>query len=247
MTFPRLPTLLLGLFLPVLPAVAGDELSAEALDALRDTLEAPGGLEVDSARESEVPGLLEVQFRDGPTVYATPDGAFFILGDLYQVGVDGYVNLAEKRRDGARREALAAVEEDETIIFPAEGETRGHISVFTDVTCFYCQKLHREVPELNRRGIEVRYFAYPRSGVGSEGFRLLATAWCADDRQAMLTRLKAREEVEANVCAGNPVAAQYALGQEVGVRGTPAIITPDGQMIPGYRPAEDLISALGLD
>lgn len=229
-------------------AAAGDPVPKDALAALRSAIEVPGaGLGVESARYSDMPGMVEVQFRDGPLVYASEDGAFFIIGDLYAVGPGGYVNLAEQRRDRERKSALAAVSRDDLIVFPAEGETRGHITVFTDTTCFYCQKLHREVPELNKRGVEVRYLAYPRSGVGSDGFRQLATAWCAPDPQETLTRMKNREAVADNVCAGNPVAQQYELGQELGVRGTPAIITPDGQMIPGYRPVDDLLSALGLD
>jgi thiol:disulfide interchange protein DsbC len=102
------------------------------------------------------------------------------------------------------------------------------------------------VPELNKRGVEVRYLAYPRSGVGSESYRQLASAWCAEDPQDTLTRLKNREVVADNVCKGNPVAAQYELGGKLGVRGTPAIITESGQMIPGYQSADDLIATLGL-
>ena len=229
-------------------ADAGDPVSKDTLAALRSAIEVPGaGLGVESARYSDLPGMLEVKFRDGPLVYASEDGAFFIIGDLYAVGSEGYVNLAEQRRDRERKSALAEVSRDDMIVFPADGETRGHITVFTDTTCFYCQKLHREVPALNERGVEVRYLAYPRSGVGSDGFRQLATAWCAADPQETLTRMKNREAVDDNVCAGNSVAQQYALGQEMGVRGTPAIITPGGQMIPGYRPVDDLLSALGLD
>ena len=232
----------------VVLAAAGDPVPKDTLAALRSAIEVPGaGLGVESARYSDMPGMLEVQFRDGPLVYASEDGAFFIIGDLYAVGPGGYVNLAEQRRDRERKSALAEVSRDDMIVFPAEGETRGYITVFTDTTCFYCQKLHREVPALNKRGVEVRYLAYPRAGVGSDGFRQLATAWCAADPQETLTRLKSRESVADNVCAGNPVAQQYELGQELGVRGTPAIVTPGGQMIPGYRPVDDLLSTLGLD
>jgi thiol:disulfide interchange protein DsbC len=227
---------------------AGDPVSAEQLARLRAALELPGsGVEIVSARRSDAPGLLEVQFAGGPVVYATEDGRFFVMGDLFRVSDGAYVNLAEERRSAEREALLAAVPREEMIIFPAEGETRGYINVFTDVTCFYCQKLHKEVPELNRRGVEVRYLAYPRSGVGSPGFRLLASAWCAEDRQETLTRLKNRESVDENVCPGNPVAQQYELGLEVGVRGTPAIVTASGEMIAGYRPVDDLLDALGLD
>ena len=90
----------------------------------------------------------------------------------------------------------------------------------------------------------MRYLAYPRAGIGSDGYRKLASAWCAKDRQLTLTKLKAGESLPNNVCPGNPVAEQFSLGQELDVRGTPAIITEDGKMIPGYRSAEDLISSL---
>ena|SRR6056297_643133 len=238
------------LALPSLSTLAdsGEAVPAKVLAQLRTAIEVPGaGLSVESARYSDMPGMVEIQFKEGPLVYASEDGAFFIIGDLYAVGPEGYVNLAERRRDREREARLATVSTDDMIIFPAKGETRGHITVFTDTTCFYCQKLHKEVPELNRRGVEVRYLAYPRSGVGSDGFRQLATAWCASNPRETLTRMKNREAVADNVCAGNPVASQYELGQEMGVRGTPAIVTADGQMIPGYRPVDDLLSVMGLD
>lgn len=222
--------------------------ASEIIEQLSDRFADPAvGLEVESVKRSEVPGLYQVQLRDGPIVYSTDDGSYFILGDLFYVGPAGFVNLAEQQRSEDRREALAQVPGSKKIVFPAEGETRAYITVFTDVSCFYCQKLHREVPELNRRGVEVRYLAYPRQGIGSAGFRQLASAWCADDRQETLTRLKNREELPENVCPGNPVAEQFELGKQLGVRGTPAIVTPDGEMIPGYRSADDLVSLLGVE
>jgi thiol:disulfide interchange protein DsbC len=229
-------------------ATAGEPVSQAEFDKLRSVLEVPStGLKVGSIKTSEVAGLYEVQFTNGPTVYSTPNGDFFLLGDMFSVGPQGYVNLAEKRRDGERVEKLAAVAQDDMIVFSPEGEPRAHITVFTDVTCFYCQKLHKEVPELNKKGVEVRYLAYPRAGVGSAGFKQLASAWCADNPQETLTLLKSKKSVPENVCEGNPVAAQYQLGQELGVRGTPAIITQDGQMIPGYQSADELMVTLGLN
>ena len=229
-------------------ATAGEPVSQAQFDKLRSVLEVPSmGLKIGSVKSSEIAGLYEVQFSNGPTVYSTPSGDFFLLGDLFSVGPQGYVNLAEKRRDGERVEKLAAVAQDDMIVFSPEGEPRAHITVFTDVTCFYCQKLHKEVPELNKKGVEVRYLAYPRAGVGSAGFKQLASAWCADNPQETLTLLKSKKSVPENVCADNPIAAQYQLGQELGVRGTPAIVTEDGQMIPGYQSADDLMVTLGLN
>ena len=229
-------------------AIAGEPVSQAEFDKLRGVLEVPSmGLKVASVKTSEIAGLYEVQFSNGPTVYSTASGDYFLLGDLFSVGPDGYVNLAEKRRDGERVEKLAAVAQDDMIVFSPEGEPKAHITVFTDVTCFYCQKLHKEVPELNKRGVEVRYLAYPRAGVGSAGFKLLATAWCSDNPQEALTQLKNKKSVPEKVCPDNPIADQFQLGQELGVRGTPAIVTQGGQMIPGYQSADELIVTLGLN
>jgi len=229
-------------------ASAGQPVDEAVAEQLRSAMEMPStGLIIDTVSTSELPGMYEVQFKNGPLVYATQKGDFFVVGDLFTVGPKGYVNLAEKRRDGQRVEQLAEVKPSDMIVFPAEGKAKAHITVFTDVTCFYCQKLHKEVPELNKRGVEVRYLAYPRAGVGSPGFRQLASAWCADDPQQTLTKLKNREALPDNVCPNNPVAKQYKLGQEMGVRGTPAIVTESGQMIPGYQSADELMVSLGLE
>lgn len=250
MIFKRLAIVMLTLcaWTQALPTRAAAGVDPAVEQQLRARMSQPGvGLDVESVEVSELPGLYRVQLRGGPAVYATETGDFFLLGDLYNIGPAGLVNLAEERRSQQRLADIEAVARKDQIVFPAQGETRSHITVFTDVSCFYCQKLHKEVPELNRRGIEVRYLAYPRQGIGSAGFRQLATAWCADDRQSTLTRMKNREEIEDNVCAGNPVAAQFQLGQTVGVRGTPAIVMPDGSMVPGYRSADDLVAALGIE
>ena len=203
---------------------------------------------IESVRPSPAPGIVEVQVINGPLLYATEDGGYFFLnGDLHQVSAAGAVNLTEERRSLARKEQLAAVSLEDMVVFSPKGETRDYVSVFTDVTCFYCQKLHREVDQLNAKGVEVRYLAFPRGGINSDGAKKLATAWCADDQQTTLTELKAGMDLPVNDCADSPIAAQYQLGQEMGVSGTPAIITSSGMMIPGYRPAADLIAALGLD
>ena len=109
-----------------------------------------------------------------------------------------------------------------------------------------CQKLHKEVPALKDLGVEVRYLAYPRAGVGSPAFRKMASAWCADDAQDALTRLKLGKDIPDNVCDGNPVTDQYKLGGRLGVTGTPALITAEGELIPGYLPADKLAKRLGL-
>lgn len=221
---------------------------ADAQQRIRDRLEASRpDLEVASISASEVEGLYAVEFEQGPTVYATPDGEYFVLGDLFKVDAAGFTNLAERKREQARAERLAAVPREETIAFAPEGKTRAVISVFTDVDCTWCQRLHQDVPTLNDMGIEVRYLAYPRAGEGSEAYHKMVSAWCADDPRTALTRLKQRESITDRQCADNPVAEQFQLGSEIGVNGTPAMVTADGQLLPGYMPTAKLAALLGLE
>ena len=131
------------------------------------------------------------------------------------------------------------------IVF-APKQSKAHVYVFTDVDCYYCQKLHQEVPALEALGIEVRYLAYPRAGIGSDSYQKIASAWCADDPQDSLTILKAGGDIPSNVCEDNPIAQQFALGSDLGVKGTPALITEAGVLLPGYMPADKLARALGL-
>lgn len=237
------------LWVCLVPASAQERaVDAQIESSLRERLGSSAvGLEVESVAVSEIPGMYRVQLKDGPMIYATEDGGYFILGDLFSVGPGGFVNLAEQQRSQARKARLDEVPTEEKIVFPATGKTLATVTVFTDVSCPWCQRLHQEVPELNRRGVEVRYLAYPRAGVGSPGFRQLASAWCAKNRQDTLTRLKNRESVPDNVCPGNPVAKQFELGREIGVTGTPAIILSSGQLIPGYKKADDLITMLNIE
>jgi thiol:disulfide interchange protein DsbC len=249
MTYRVLKSAWMALLITVVAPVgmAGEPLDKAQLDKLRAALEVPGvGLKVVSAQTSEIPGLYEVQFTNGPLIYSTLKGDFFVVGDLYSVTPQGYVNLAEKRRDGERVAKMAKVNRDDMIIFSPEGETRAYINIFFDTTCYYCQKLHGEVPQLNKNGVEVRYLAFPRAGLDSDTFKQLASAWCADNPREAFTKLSNKQAIPENVCKDNPIAAQYQLGQELGVQGTPAMITQTGQMIPGYQAADELMATLGL-
>ncbi len=205
-------------------------------------------LDIESVKPSPIKGMYVVQVSNGPVLYATKDGKYFVLGDLYEIAEGGFINLAEKEREVDRAELMAQVKTEDMIIFsPEEQPAKASVMVFTDVDCFYCQKLHFEVPDLNRLGIEVRYLAYPRAGIGSDSFKKIASAWCAKDPQEAITKLKNREKIPMNVCSDNPVAEQFMLGQKAGVNGTPALITPEGRLMPGYMPALQLAAALGVE
>lgn len=174
---------------------------------------------------------------DGQFAYVTADGRYLLQGDL--VDLDANVNLTEKRRNAARAAAIAKVDEKDMIIFSPE-KVKYTITVFTDVDCAYCRKLHLEMDELNALGLRVRYVFYPRMGPDTASWKKAERVWCAEDRNAALTAAKADQPFDSKPCGPTPVMQQWKLGHIVGLRGTPAIVTEQGDMIAGYLPAAEL-------
>jgi thiol:disulfide interchange protein DsbC len=204
------------------------------------------GIQVDSVESSIIPGLYKAEIAGGPQVYATPDGKYFIVGEVFEVAPGKIVNLTERDRNVDRAKYITAVNKKDSIVFAPTGDVKKVMYVFTDVDCGYCQLLHSKVPEYNQLGIEVRYLAYPRAGLNSGSYNKIASAWCATDRNAALTKLKNREDIPENICPGNPVAAQYELGQKIGLNGTPALVFEDGELIGGYVEPARLKEMLNL-
>ncbi len=196
--------------------------------------------------ESPMPGVYEVQVMNGPLLFVHEQGEYLFQGGLLQVKETGIVDTMDARQAIARSEVFATRSTDDMIIFKPEGESKAIMNVFTDVDCGYCRKFHQEVPELNAMGIEVRYLAFPRAGIPSSSYNKIAKAWCAEDQQDALTKVKSGRSVDVEVCEDNPVAEQYAFGTQLGVTGTPAIILMDGTLIPGYQPAKKFAEVLGL-
>ena len=118
------------------------------------------------------------------------------------------------------------------------------MTVFTDVDCGYCRKLHNQIEEYNKLGITINYAAFPRSGLGTDSFTKMVSAWRSNNTKLSLTRLKNNKEVYANFCDNQPVSKHYAIGKKLGVTGTPEIFSTDGSLIPGYLSPEDLLTKL---
>lgn len=221
-------------------ALADEASDITAIRALlRDT---QPGMVIEAVAPSPVANLYEVQIQSGQTLYVTSDAKYLIPGDLFEARSEGLVNLGEQRRNEWRARKIAALDEQDMIVFRAP-EEKASLTVFTDVDCPYCRKLHGEIGELNQLGITVRYLAFPRTGLNTETHTKMVSTWCADDRAAMFTAAKRGTEVPVAEC-DSPVEEQYQLGREVGVTGTPALVFDDGSIVPGYVPAASLAQYL---
>jgi thiol:disulfide interchange protein DsbC len=197
------------------------------------------GQNPDSIKPAPVGGMYEVSYGT-QVFYVSADGRYVISGDL--VDLKGQVNLTEQRRADFRRAAMDKISADAIVYAPKE-KAKHVITVFTDADCGYCRKLHSGMKEMNDLGIEVRYLAYPRAGVGTPSFEKAVSIWCAKDRNKAMDVAKNGGEPAKARCQ-NTVAQQLSLGNSLGVQGTPAILLDDGRMVPGYVPPQRLAQIL---
>jgi thiol:disulfide interchange protein DsbC len=198
------------------------------------------GEKPDSVAATPIPGLYEV-LLGGQVLYLSADGRFVIQGEI--VDLSSSDNVTENRRAELRGKAIDALGEKNMLIFSPEGPAKHTVTVFTDIDCGYCRKLHTQMAAYNKEGIKVRYLWFPREGIGSESYNKAVSVWCAADQQAAMTKAKSGEKIESKTC-DNPVKAEYELGQKLGVRGTPSIILESGEMVPGYLSPTQLAQLL---
>jgi thiol:disulfide interchange protein DsbC len=204
------------------------------------------GATLGEPQPTPVDGIFRVGI-DGNDLYLTADGLHAFTGDLLDLATGQ--NLTEMRRNADRLAALDGLPEDALLVLPAKGEERARVHVFTDSTCPYCQKLHRETSELRNTGVTVAYIPFPRAGLQGPGYQELRTIWCAEDRAAAFDIATGDAPgtlpADAGDCpAAAAVDAGYRLGEAMAVRGTPTIVLPDGGLLPGYVEPRALLKRL---
>ena len=187
-------------------------------------------------KSSPVDGWYTIQ-KGSMVAYISTDGRYLLQGDL--IDLDSKVNLSEASRTEGRREVMSQVADEEVILFSPD-EAKYSVSVFTDVDCTYCRRLHSQIQQYMDNGIEVRYLLYPRGGPASAAWNTSERVWCASDRGEALTLAKLGRDFDSSSCDASIVQHHYVLGQEVGLSGTPAIVLDDGELIAGYLPPDAL-------
>lgn len=211
------------------------------LTRVRETVAgAFSGIDEKDIFPSEVDGWYTI--RKGAVIaYITGDGRYLLQGDL--IDLEQQVNLSEQDRNEARADMMGAITDDQVIVFKPE-QVRHTVSVFTDIDCTFCRRLHSQIDEYMEEGIEIHYFLYPRSGPASASWAKAEQVWCADDRNEALTLAKLDKDFDSHTCDTSIVSRHYAMGQDVGLRGTPAIVLEDGTLFSGYLPPKQLTEAI---
>ena len=217
------------------------ESDASVVQALQNNLQT-SGIEgtIISAVPTDMDGIYWVTAEGLPAFFTDKSGEHIIQGQIVAVGGAEPIDISGALVANSATEALQAVDKKDMVIYPSTGATTSVVYAFTDADCGYCRKLHEEMADINARGIEVRYLAWPRS---QESVPKMESIWCSQDRKAAMNQAKMGADVQAPSCS-NPVADQMALGARLGVRGTPAIFTESGQQVGGYLPADQLAQAV---
>lgn len=229
--------LVASLVVPVMGYAAAntDTQNSELKQKMSDML----GVEVLSIQASPIKGIVQA-LTDRGVLYITEDGSKLIHGNMYDLN-DRMNNLTEAALAGPRIDMLKPLEKD-MLVYKAKNE-KHVVTVFTDVDCGYCRKLHNQMSEYNDLGITIRYLAYPRAGIPSANADEMQAVWCAKDPLQAMTDAKGGKNIQASSCDID-ISKQFDLGRSFGVNGTPAMILADGSMVPGYQPPKDLLKVL---
>lgn len=220
-------------------SAAPASIQGQGIEGAAKTLMGPDA-KVTQVSDSVIPGLKEV-IINGQVFYADPDGKYLMMGEIMQV--EGRVNITGQTRDTLRLDVMKELNPKDAIIYKAKGETKHVLNVFTDVECGYCRKFHSEIDQYNAKGIEIRYYPWPRSGAVGPVYEEMVSVWCASDKKAALTSAKNGTPPPSKTCE-NPVAKYYDLGTKMGIQGTPAVFTEKGKQVGGYVPPDHILTAI---
>lgn len=184
-----------------------------------------------------VPRLKRVTTPRG-VFYVTEDGKYLTEGPIYDMSKKTPVNIANSENV----KLIASIDKN-AIVYKAKNE-KYVVSVFTDYTCSYCKKFHEEIDQYLDAGISIHYFAFPRKGLNSEVAKNMQSIWSVRDRKTAFDNAYKTGSVSPASSMIPYIQMQYTVGVKLGISGTPAIVLPNGQLVGGYVPVEQLLDML---
>lgn len=212
--------LLLALALPPATAQAADG------DAARRAIQKLAPMQqIKNFRASTLPGYYEGVLI-GQVVYASADGRYVIRGAQIDDTTDG-TNLTDDSMAVLRLQALATIGRDQRLVYePADAKYR--ITVFTDVDCPFCRRLHAQMSEYHKLGIAIDYVFFPLS-IHPDADKKSADVWCSADPKRAYDTVMLGRSIDRTSCA-NPVVATKQIGTDIGINSTPTAVGPDGHV-----------------
>ena len=171
--------------------------------------------------------------------YATNDGKYLIVGNV--INLNTKESITENTKMNQRLSIIDSIDMKNLMIFKPK-KTDHILTIFTDTSCPYCQKLHNEIPDLLENNIEIRYVLFSRNGNDVDAYQQLVSAWCSADKVDALEDLFAGDILDDISNCENPIARNFDYAGSLSVEGTPTIFLEDGRIIPGYQNYENILA-----
>ncbi len=206
-----------------------------------------------SVGQAPVKGLWEVYLQSGNAkgiIYIDYSKKNFFSGAI--VDIKAKKNLTQERAMELNKIDVSKIPLDDAIVM-GDKNAQYKVIVFDDPDCPYCKKLHEEIKKVlaKRKDIAFMIKFFPLPMHGEDAYRKSKIMIC--EKSAKLLddnfegkpipqqecKTKALEDDAKKILENNS-----KLASEFGITGTPALIMPDGRLIPGYRPADELIEMI---
>lgn len=236
-------SLVLAMAVSSASAIAQDKATLVSPENMKAISNITGGREPDEVTPSGIPGVAKLLYG-GRVLFVDDKKGLMFQGALFDLKTGK--NLTDQARSENAKKLLASIDDSNSITFAPDQGDFSVVTVFTDIDCPYCAKLHRDIAEYNKKGIAIRYLFFPRAGIGSPSYDKAVSVWCSDDRKKALTMAKAGQEIPKKTC-DNPVATHFKMGRSLGVTGTPTMVLENGKVVVGYRPPASLARVIAAE
>ncbi len=192
-------------------------------------------------RMSPVKGLWQVEIEQGPKKFVV----YIDFAKKYLV--EGRFTPLERigKPPALKKVDLKRIPLDDALVMGDPGAEK-RIIVFDDPDCPYCKRLHKELKKIleTRKDIVIYIKLYPLA-IHPRAYDKSRTIVCRRSVELLEEAFEGKKipEPEGD-CGISEVDANIKLAKELGIGGTPAIILPDGRMVPGYVTADVLLNLI---
>lgn len=180
------------------------------------------------------PGVFEV-VMGANLAYVDESGQYFLFGHLYDM-------KSQRDLTAERKDSISTIDFDALPLADAMKEVRGNgarvLAIFSDPDCPYCQKLESDIRDLTN--VTIYTFLMPLVSLHPAAHTKAVSIWCATDRTAAWHAMMWRGEAVPQAECPHPVDRNVALGERLGINGTPTLIALDGRMLPGAASKEQI-------
>lgn len=173
------------------------------------------------------PGVYEVALGSR-LAYVDATGHYFLFGHLFDLQAQR--DLTAERLERTARVDVATLPLEDSLK-EVRGTGARTLIVFSDPDCPFCRKLETELKALTN--VTLHTFLMPLASLHPQARSRAIAIWCSPDRNRAWQSVMLRNETPKAKACPNPVDRNVALGERLGITGTPTLIAADGRVMQG--------------